>query len=48
MDYGDNFSSLMMTKCRLEEIVFGADFAIQSCHTMLELWKKKFEDTLES
>lgn len=36
-----------MTRCRLEEEIFGADYAIQSCRAMLELWKKKFDDSLE-
>ncbi|ELT88701.1 hypothetical protein CAPTEDRAFT_175698 [Capitella teleta] len=45
-EHPENFA-LLMTKCRLEEVVFGAEYAIQSCHAMLELWKKKFCDSFE-
>ena len=36
-----------MTKCKLEEAVYGVDEALSTCKHMLKLWKEVYEAVLE-
>jgi tetratricopeptide (TPR) repeat protein len=46
-EYPDNFS-LMFTKCKLELEVSGVETALQTCRTMLLLWKNLYESSIDS
>jgi hypothetical protein len=39
------FVSLLLTKCKLEVEVSGVESALQTCRTMLLIWKNLFEAT---
>lgn len=36
-----------MTKCKLEEVVYGVEEALSTCKHMLKLWKEVYEAVLE-
>ena len=47
MYFSLDVSSLLFTKSRLEEEVYGVEEALHTCKHMLTYWKECFEATLE-
>ncbi len=41
------YFSLLMTKCKLEEVVFGLEESLSTCKHILVLWKEIYESVLE-
>ena len=39
--------SLLLTKCKLEEVVSGPEVALLTCKQMMKLWKTMFESTVD-
>ncbi|XP_022328664.2 tetratricopeptide repeat protein 7B-like [Crassostrea virginica] len=45
-EYPDNLS-LMLTRSKLEEVLLGPEYALNTCRRMLELWKELYETDIE-
>ncbi|XP_061172118.1 tetratricopeptide repeat protein 7B-like [Saccostrea echinata] len=45
-EYPDNLS-LMLTRSKLEEVLLGPEYALDTCREMLELWKELYETDVE-
>lgn len=45
-EYPDNLS-LMLTRTKLEEVLLGPEYALNTCRCMLELWKELYETDVD-
>lgn len=45
-EYPDNLS-LMLTRTKLEEVLLGPEYALNTCRRMLELWKELYETDVD-